>query len=64
MNKIFICEICKKQFPFIKEKDDEAIKELNKNFPGISKEECGIVCEDCYRKIMKYPSIKKYMYGS
>ena len=32
--------------------DEEAIEELNNNFPGFDKEDCIVVCDDCYNKFM------------
>lgn len=29
--------------------DEEAVAELNKDFPGFTKDQCDIVCEDCYK---------------
>jgi hypothetical protein len=45
----FRCFICKEVF---KKgwSDEEALSELNANHPGISPEDCGQVCDDCYQK--------------
>ena len=47
------CHVCKETF----EEDwteEEAEKELQENFPGFKKEECEVVCDDCYERFMKY----------
>jgi DNA-directed RNA polymerase subunit RPC12/RpoP len=31
--------------------DDEAVAELNETFGSVPMEDCGIVCDDCYRKM-------------
>jgi hypothetical protein len=44
----FRCFICKEVF----EKgftDEEALAELNANHPGMSPDECDLVCDDCYK---------------
>jgi Fe2+ or Zn2+ uptake regulation protein len=33
--------------------DEEAEAERQKNFPGVPLSECELVCDDCYKKIMK-----------
>jgi hypothetical protein len=45
----FKCFICKEVF----EKgwtEQEAIVELNANYPGFTIEDCDMVCDDCYQK--------------
>lgn len=32
--------------------DEEALAELQSNFGGFPKDECALVCDDCYNKIM------------
>ena len=51
MSNTYVCSACKCKF----EKDwsdDEALKEKDKNFKNIAIEDCDIVCDDCYKKIM------------
>ena len=43
------CSVCKKVYEF--GNDEEALDELATNFPGTSVDECGIVCDDCYKKM-------------
>lgn len=46
----FKCAVCKGIF----EKgltDEEAEQQLNEEFPGFDKEECGLVCDDCYKEM-------------
>jgi hypothetical protein len=50
MSDTFKCVLCGGEF----EKgwsDDEAKDELDETFPGISTEECDLVCDDCYKMI-------------
>jgi len=50
----YVCAEC--GGPLEEETEEDAairLKELRENFPGMTPEECGIVCEDCYQKIMK-----------
>ena len=50
MSDTFICSVCKKTYN--KELTDiEAEKQLEKEFPGFKKDECDIVCDDCYKKM-------------
>lgn len=30
--------------------DDKAVMELANNFPGIEKDDCAVICDDCYQK--------------
>ena len=44
------CAVCKGVY----EKgwsDEEAIEELGGNFPGIDIDDCGVVCDDCYKEM-------------
>lgn len=34
--------------------EEEAEKELGENFPDHEKEDCDIVCDDCYRKFWEW----------
>ena len=44
------CYVCEGIFEF-GISDEEATEELNENFPDIEKEDCGIVCDNCYKKM-------------
>ena len=44
------CALCKGVFNF-GWSEEEATIELEKNFPGITKEDCAIVCDDCYKQM-------------
>jgi len=33
--------------------EEEAIEELNNNFPGFDKADCEVVCDDCYKEFME-----------
>lgn len=35
--------------------DEEAVDELKATFPGFAVEQCSVVCDDCYQKIIKEP---------
>jgi len=47
--KTFVCDMCGKEEEEGPEEVAEA--ELAKYFPGESKEECAVVCDDCWQKI-------------
>jgi hypothetical protein len=56
MSKIYKCSNCNLEFELVKNwTDEDAIKEKEKNFPGITLEECDIVCDDCYQKLRDLP---------
>ena len=46
----YVCEVCGGEFEF-GWSDDEAKAELAETFPGIGIEECGTVCDDCFKKM-------------
>lgn len=52
MGKEFKCVMCKGVFNK-EQTDEDAEDELKRNFPGFDKEDCEIVCDDCYKKIHK-----------
>lgn len=48
MNNTYTCAVCGETF----DKgwsDEEAEAELKENFPGHAKEECAIICDDCFQ---------------
>jgi hypothetical protein len=45
----YTCDVCHQTFKYAWS-DEEAKKELEQNF-GVSVEECGLVCDDCYKKM-------------
>ena len=48
----FKCEVCKGVFE--KELTDKQVKEQLKNeFPGFAPADCGIVCNNCFKKMFK-----------
>lgn len=52
MNDTFTCAMCKGTY----EKgwsDEEAEAELGETFEGFTPDECEVVCDDCYKEIMK-----------
>lgn len=50
----FKCSVCEETFKKGRT-EEEAIKEMQETFTvAIEKEDCDIVCDDCYHKIM-YP---------
>ena len=54
MNNTFICAACKGEFKY-GWSEEEALEEKNNNFGDIEgfpkKEDCDIVCDDCYKKM-------------
>lgn len=44
----YICAVCGEIFEK-GQSDEDALEELNKNYPDFSQEECELVCEDCYQ---------------
>lgn len=49
----FKCSVCMDEF----DKgwsEEEAIKEMADNFDDVSKEECALVCDDCYLRFMEW----------
>ena len=44
------CAVCGGIFEFGRS-DEEAVSEMKENFPGLEKEDCGIVCDDCYKEM-------------
>ncbi len=44
------CQTCGCVFPMGRS-DEEAKAELERNFPGMRPEDCGITCDDCFNKI-------------
>ncbi len=32
--------------------DEEAVAELNNNFPGFTTDECAVVCDDCHKQMV------------
>lgn len=50
MPEQYTCEACGETF----DKgwsDEEAILELEEEFPGFATSDCGLVCDDCYKKM-------------
>ena len=50
----FECPLCLKIFTKAWT-EEEATAELEKNFPGYTKHESGLVCDDCYKKLIDFP---------
>lgn len=50
MTDKYTCAACKEEFDtgWI---DEEATTELAQTFPGVAKEDCSLVCDDCYKKM-------------
>jgi DNA-directed RNA polymerase subunit RPC12/RpoP len=48
------CVVCGEEFVSAWT-DEEAREELDKKFPGVPIEECELVCDDCYQKLMSKP---------
>lgn len=47
----FKCAVCQETFKQAWS-DEEAISELNSNYPGFTPDDCSIVCDDCYQLMM------------
>jgi hypothetical protein len=50
----YTCAVCQETF----DKgwaDEEAAAELGANFPGFAPDDCGLVCDDCYKKMVPAP---------
>lgn len=45
---MYRCENCRKEFES-QWTDADALLELQRNFPGLSREACMVVCEVCYQ---------------
>lgn len=43
------CAICKEEFG-TDWPEEEAEAELAENFPGYDKQDCDVVCDDCYKQ--------------
>jgi hypothetical protein len=51
----YICDECKGEFEYESDwSEEDALKEKENNFGNIPIENCGIVCDDCYNKIMQH----------
>jgi hypothetical protein len=54
----YTCQHCKGVFES-GWSDDEALKEMKENFgPDLAKDDCVIVCDDCYNAIMGWAKEK------
>jgi len=63
-NKYYRCSVCGNKYRKTRS-DRKAMREAQKFWPGIKKEDCGIVCDDCYQKIRpdKPEDIESYIAG-
>jgi hypothetical protein len=53
MAETYTCALCNGVFEFEEEwTDGDAVQEMEEIFPGIPKEECDIICDDCFKKVM------------
>lgn len=48
----YTCAVCGK-VDTISRPSEEAWKEFEENFPGGNREDCDLVCDDCYQKMMR-----------
>jgi len=49
------CSVCGKELEkHTPEEKIEMAQELERNFPGFSVEECGIVCDDCFKEFKNW----------
>jgi len=47
---MYTCAICGKEFSG-GWSDEEATQELAEKFPGFDKEDCAVVCDDCFKEM-------------
>ena len=52
MDNTFQCHLCRETFGKAWT-DEEALEELNRDFPGYKPEECVILCDDCHKLVAK-----------
>jgi len=45
----FVCSLCAETYEMTWS-DEEALEELKGTFPGFNKEDCSVVCADCYER--------------
>lgn len=53
--KQYRCTMCREIFDLQRDEDwneDKARTELEQKFPGVGVEDCDIVCDECYKRIM------------
>ncbi len=50
MPDTYTCAVCAGTFSY-GWSEEEALAELKENFGDIPKEDCDIVCDDCYKKM-------------
>lgn len=46
---VLVCDLCGCQFQS-EATEEEATAELEREFPGVHKSECSVLCDDCYRR--------------
>ena len=51
MDNTFTCAACYKIYEKVLT-EEEAVEQLNKEFPGISKEHCLVICDACYKEFL------------
>jgi 5-methylcytosine-specific restriction endonuclease McrA len=34
--------------------EEEALEELKRDYPGVSQENCEVICDDCYKQFVKW----------
>ena len=49
---VYTCAKCRKTFETGWD-DSDAVRELKQNFPGAERQDCDVVCDDCYTEIME-----------
>jgi hypothetical protein len=53
---MLVCHFCGEEFEPTDNatwNDGKAAEELEQNFPGTPLEECVVICDDCYQKMMR-----------
>lgn len=58
MSKHYICAICGGKFVYATaDAEEKAKRECAANFPDVPLEECAMVCDGCYQRVL--PTIRK-----
>jgi len=53
MSDTYVCGACKKTLSFIEGADEKAHKEAEEKFPDTPTDEYAIICDDCYKNIVR-----------
>ncbi len=62
----FTCSMCGARHDLIRDEtwsEEKAIAEMKDNFPGFAKEDCTVVCDDCYQRMTQEYPPSEFMKG-